>query len=85
MSAAALQHVKEDVLVAMTAQPSIVSHFEDLTDPRMERTKLHVLTDVVAIALCAAICGAEGWADVERFGRRRDGWQLADPNRFHVG
>jgi len=74
MSAAALQHVKEDVLVATTAQPSIVSHFEELTDPRMERTKLHVLTDMVAIALCAAICGAEGWADVERFGKMKHAW-----------
>ena len=74
MSAVALQHVKEDVLVATTAQPSIVSPFEDLTDPRMERTKLHVLTDMVAIALCAAICGAEGWADVERFGKMKQAW-----------
>ena len=74
MSAVALQHVKEDVLVATTAQTSIISHFEDLTDPRMERTKLHVLTDMVAIALCAAICGAEGWADVERFGKMKQAW-----------
>ena len=69
MHAVALRHVKEDVLVAGSAQPSILSHFEDLSDPRMERTKLHLLTDMVAISLCAAICGAEGRADVERFGK----------------
>ena len=51
-----------------TKHPAFFSHFEDLADPRMERTKLHVLTDMIFIALCAAICGAEDWADVERFG-----------------
>ena len=59
---------------AAAARPSILSHFEDLSDPRMDRTKLHRLTDMVAIALCAAICGAEGWADVERFGKMKQGW-----------
>jgi hypothetical protein len=36
---------------AAAARPSILSHFEDLSDPRMDRTKLHRLTDMVAIAL----------------------------------
>ncbi|MCE9630074.1 MAG: transposase family protein [Planctomycetia bacterium] len=49
-------------MTASTA-PVIFSHFEDLTDPRMDRTKLHLLVDMIVIALCAAICGAEGWAD----------------------
>lgn len=57
-----------------TTAPAILTHFEDLTDPRIERTKLHSLTDMVAIALCAAICGAEGWADVERFGCMKQDW-----------
>ena len=51
--------------------PVIFSHFDDLTDPRMDRTKRHLLIDMVVIALCAAICGAEGWADVERFGKKK--------------
>lgn len=38
----------------------------------MDRTKRHLLIDMVVIALCAAICGAEGWADVERFGKKKD-------------
>lgn len=40
----------------------------------MNRTKLHLLTDMVVIALCAAICGADGWADVERFGKTKRSW-----------
>jgi hypothetical protein len=45
-----------------------------MTDPRTERTKLHLLVDMIVIALCAAICGAEGWADVERFGKKKKDW-----------
>lgn len=57
-----------------TKTPTILTHFEELTDPRIERTKVHSLVDMVAIALCAAICGAEGWADVERFGKMKRDW-----------
>ena len=54
--------------------PVIFSHFDDLTDPRMDRTKCHLLIDMVVIALCAAICGAEGWADSSgSVTRRRNG------------
>jgi len=60
--------------VIVSTTPVILSHFEALTDPRMERTKRHLLIDMVAIALCAAICGAEGWADVERFGKKKREW-----------
>jgi predicted transposase YbfD/YdcC len=49
-------------------------HFAKLTDPRMERTKLHSLLDMVFITLCATMCGAEGWADVERFGKSKRDW-----------
>jgi predicted transposase YbfD/YdcC len=49
-------------------------HFAKLTDPRVERTKLHSLLDMVFIALCATICGAEGWADVERFAKAKRDW-----------
>jgi predicted transposase YbfD/YdcC len=48
--------------------------FETLTDPRMERTRRHELFDLVVVALCATIAGADGWADIERFGIRRLAW-----------
>ena len=53
---------------------AIRERFSALTDPRMERTKRHLLLDMVVIALCAAICGANGWADVERFGKAKLDW-----------
>jgi predicted transposase YbfD/YdcC len=53
---------------------AILTHFEDLSDPRIDRTKQHVLLDMVTIALVAAICGANTWADVERFGNAKEEW-----------
>lgn len=53
---------------------AICSRFENLTDPRIERSKQHKLIDMVTIALCAAICGADSWVDVERFGKSKREW-----------
>lgn len=53
---------------------AILTKFEKLTDPRVERTKQHLLLDMVAIALCAAICGADSWVDVEEFGNAKREW-----------
>jgi predicted transposase YbfD/YdcC len=41
--------------------------FENLTDPRLERTKRHSLLDIVILAVCATLGNADGWADIERF------------------
>lgn len=54
--------------------PAIENHFSDLTDPRIERTKLHKLLDILVIAMCALIAGADNWEDVEEFGKARLGW-----------
>jgi len=48
--------------------------FSELQDPRMDRTKKHNLQDILAIAICAAICGADGWAQVEMFGNCKIKW-----------
>lgn len=53
---------------------AIFDHFDALTDPRLERNKLHLLHEMVVIALCGAICGADGWADMERFGNTKLEW-----------
>jgi predicted transposase YbfD/YdcC len=49
-------------------------YFGDLPDPRVERTKQHHLIDIIGIALCAVICGAENWVEVETFGQVREAW-----------
>jgi predicted transposase YbfD/YdcC len=53
---------------------AISSKFENLSDPRIDRTQRHKLVDMVTIALCAAICGADSWVDVEKFGKAKREW-----------
>jgi len=48
--------------------------FGDVQDPRMERTKLHRLVDILMITLCAVICGADTWAEIELFGQSKLDW-----------
>lgn len=63
----------------MTAKAlkAIEKHFGQITDPRVERTKEHKLVDIIAIALCAVICGAENWVDVELYGNSKLAWLAA--------
>lgn len=53
---------------------TIAAHFAALPDPRIDRAKRHHLLDIVTIALCAVICGADSWVEVERFGRAKQRW-----------
>ena len=53
---------------------AIEEHFSKVTDPRKDRTKEHKLIDIIAIAICAIICGAEGWTDIEIFGNSKVVW-----------
>jgi predicted transposase YbfD/YdcC len=45
--------------------------FAALDDPRVERTKLHDLLDMITIAICAVICGADDWVQIEQFGNEK--------------
>lgn len=60
----------------MTTEASLTvqTHFAGLDDPRVERTKLHPLLDIVTIALCAVICGADGWVEIAEFGWAKEEW-----------
>jgi predicted transposase YbfD/YdcC len=53
---------------------SITDHFGRLEDPRIDRTKLHELLDIIVIAICAVICGADDWTEVELFGNAKRNW-----------
>ena len=53
---------------------SVMDHFQDLEDPRIERCKRHGLLDILIIAICAAICGADSWVHVEMFGKSKEEW-----------
>lgn len=52
---------------------TLTSVFADLPDPRTETAnKLHSLTDILTIATCAVIAGAEGWEDIAQYGRSKE-------------
>jgi predicted transposase YbfD/YdcC len=53
---------------------AFADYFADLPDPRVDRTKKHRLDDILVIALCAVICGADSFEEIARFGRAREGW-----------
>ncbi len=62
--------------VGMRKRPleAMEEHFSKVSDPRVDRTKAHKLIDMIAIAICAVICGAEGWVDMELFGKSKLPW-----------
>ena len=53
---------------------AIAKHFAPLQDPRVERTKQHLLLDILVIAVCAVICGADSWVEIEAFGKAKRKW-----------
>lgn len=61
-----------------TARPmsgvSLREHFCDLPDPRVKRTRKHLLIDILVIALCAVIAGAEDFVSIAAFGRINEPW-----------
>src|SRR5918912_1268737 len=56
------------------AGPSLREYFAALPDPRIDRTKRHQLLDIITIAICAVLCGADSWVDVELFGQAKLTW-----------
>ena len=53
---------------------SLHKHIRRLRDPRLNRRKRHLLGDILTIAICAVIAGANTWPDIETFGRKRLDW-----------
>jgi len=53
---------------------SIAKHFIGLEDPRRGNAKQHIFLEVLIIAICATICGADGWSDVELYGKKKKEW-----------
>jgi predicted transposase YbfD/YdcC len=52
----------------------LMAHFEALDDPRLDRTRKHNLLDIVALAICAVISGADSWVEVEAYGNAKHDW-----------
>ena len=53
---------------------SLLEHYSTVVDPRVERTKKHLLTDLLTIAICGFICGVDNWVELEDFGKAKSEW-----------
>ncbi len=56
------------------AVAGIVKHFKGLADPRTGNAKQHIFLEILIMAICAVICGADGWSDVELFAKNKKAW-----------
>ena len=54
--------------------PSLIEHFQPLTDPRVDRRKNHDLIDILVIAVCCLLCAGESFNDMEDFGLAKQDW-----------
>ncbi len=61
---------------------SLAKSFSELEDPRADYGKQHLLLDIIVIAVCAVICGADGWVEIELFGRSKK-WLRTFPELPH--
>ena len=64
-----------------TPAASLIERFSMFVDPRDDRAKRHSLIDIIVIAVCAVIGGADLWVDVEWFGKSKRDWfqRLLEP------
>lgn len=58
----------------ITPEQSLIKYFRAVDDPRIERSKRHLLIDIIIITLLAVICGANGWVGVATFGQAKYDW-----------
>ena len=63
-----------DIEEAAMAADDLVAHFSGIDDPRCAGKIEHRLMDVLVIAVCATIAGAESWEDMALYGRSKAAW-----------
>jgi predicted transposase YbfD/YdcC len=58
--------------IALTEKMTLI--FSEIEDPRVERTRVHVLTDILIIGILSVIAGGKGWEDMENYGLSKYDW-----------
>lgn len=58
----------------MTYTITLIDFFSNISNPRVERTQKHNLDSILFIFLCAVICIAEGWNEIEDYGNAKIDW-----------
>ncbi len=57
--------------LSINPETSLLSHFAELESPRVDHLVKYLLIDIVAITICAVICDAETWVEVEAYGHSK--------------
>jgi predicted transposase YbfD/YdcC len=65
---------KNQPLSMQQLRESVSHYFDDVPDPRVNRTKRHLLKDIIVIALLSTIAGGDGWQDMENYGISKLTW-----------
>lgn len=52
----------------------MLSYFDSLADPRVDRTKLHALKDIIGLTICAVLSGCDDWEEIELYGNQKAPW-----------
>lgn len=74
---------KVAMVIKTEVKPQIETYFSTLEDPRSAMNQAHEFLDILVIAICAVICGADDWVAVADYGRAKQSWFerfLALPN-----
>jgi hypothetical protein len=57
-----------------TEKGALLSELSKINDPRIDRRKEHKLLDILTISICASICGANTWEQIEQYGKAKYEW-----------
>ena len=60
--------------MSATFVDKISEHFENVTDPRLNRGTNYPLREMIFVAVCGAICDCNSWVDIATFGRCKLAW-----------
>jgi len=60
--------------MSMDSKPAFLECFRRIEDPRLNRQKKHKLLDIIAVAVCATVAGADGWVAIARYGQSKEPW-----------
>ena len=61
-------------MTKITSTCTIAEHFAEIDDPRYQHSPPHALLDIITIAICGIICGADDWVAIEGFGFAKEAW-----------
>lgn len=60
--------------MSSSVPPTLFSHLLTIHDPRRSASVEHPLSSILFIAVCAVICGADSWVEMEEWGKAKESW-----------